>query len=206
MFQNIEGYTMQGKEKETVNKWSEIIKRNNIIMYIISFMLSLVGIGGEFSLFSISILGACFSSSIPLLGVIIVTLIGNIIKFGAGGGLEYFLTSLVLFISIFIFKPKYNEDERNEKIKVAKNLAVAVFLVQIVKAMFSSFTVYDLLLSITYSIIVVAFYKIFVNSLSVIENLGEKKAFSIEEVIRDKSSISDSRKCFWRFINTWIFH
>ena len=128
------------------------------------------------------------------------------IGFGAGGALEYFLTSLIFLVSLFILKPKYNEDEKNEKIKVAKNLAVAVFLVQIVKAMFSSFTVYDLLLSITYSIIVVAFYKIFVNSISVIENLGEKKAFSIEEVIRDKSSISDSRKCFWRFINTWIFH
>lgn len=183
MFQNIEGYTMQGKEKETVNKWSEIIKRNNIIMYIISFMLSLVGIGGEFSLFSISILGACFSSSIPLLGVIIVTLIGNIIKFGAGGGLEYFLTSLVFFISIFIFKPKYNEDERNEKIKVSKNIFISVLIVQIIKAMLSTFTLYDLLVSITYGIIAIAFYKIFTNSISVIENMGEKKAFSIEEVI-----------------------
>ena len=180
MFQNIEGYTMQGKEKETVNKWSEIIKRNNIIMYIISFMLSLVGIGGEFSLFSISILGACFSSSIPLLGVIIVTLIGNIIKFGAGGGLEYFLTSLVFFISIFIFKPKYNEDERNEKIKVSKNIFISVLVVQIIKAMLTTFTFYDLLVSITYGIIAIAFYKIFTNSISVIENMGEKKAFSIE--------------------------
>ena len=183
MFQNIEGYTMQNKQRETVNKWSEILKRNNIIMYIISFMLSLVGIGGEFSLFSISILGACFSSSVPLLGVIIVTLIGNIIKFGAGGGLEYFLTSLVFFISIFIFKPKYNEDERNEKIKVSKNIFISVLIVQIIKAMLSTFTLYDLLVSITYGIIAIAFYKIFTNSISVIENIGEKKAFSIEEVI-----------------------
>ncbi len=206
MFQNISGYTVQERKKETTNRWSEVLQKNNILIYILSFMLSFVGIGGDFSLFSVSILGACFSSSIPLLGVVVITLVGNMIGFGAVGALEYFLTSLIFLVSLFILKPKYNEDERNEKIKVAKNLAVAVFLVQIVKAMFSSFTVYDLLLSITYSIIVVAFYKIFVNSLSVIENLGEKKAFSIEEVIRDKSSISDSRKCFWRFINTWIFH
>ena len=140
MFQNINEYTIQDKRKETISKWSEIIKKNNIIMYILSFMLSLVSIGGEFSLFSISILGACFSSSIPLLGIVIVSLIGNIIKFGAGGGLEYFLTSLVFFISLFIIKPKYNEQEKSEKIKVGTNIFISVFLIQIIKALFSTLT------------------------------------------------------------------
>ena len=183
MFQNINEYTIQDRKKETLSKWSEIIKRNNIIMYILSFMLSLVGVGGDFSLFSMSILGACFSSSIPLLGVTIVSLIGNIIKFGVGGGLEYFLTSLIFFISLFIIKPKYNEEERNEKIKVGKNIFISIFIIQIIKAIVSTLTVYDILLSITYTIIAIAFYKIFTNSISVIENFGQKKAFSIEEVI-----------------------
>ena len=183
MFQNINEYTIQDRKKETISKWSEVMKRNNIIMYILSFMLSLVGIGGDFSLFSISILGACFSSSIPLLGIIVVSLIGNVIKFGVGGGLEYFLTSLVFFISLFIIKPKYNEEERNEKIKIGKNMIIAVFIIQIIKALFSTVTFYDILLSITYTIIAIAFYKIFANSIPVIENFGEKKAFSIEEVI-----------------------
>ena len=183
MFQNINEYVIQDRKKENINKWSDILQKNNIIMCVLSFMLSLVGIGGDFSLFSMSILGACFSSSVPLLGIVIVTLIGNIIGFGASGGLEYFLTSLIFFISIFIIKPKYNEEERNEKIKVGKNIFIAVFILQIVKAMFSTVTFYDVLLSITYSIIAVAFYKIFANSISVIENFGQKKAFSIEEVI-----------------------
>lgn len=183
MFQNINEYVMQDRKKENINRWSDILQKNNIIMCILSFMLSLVGIGGDFSLFSISILGACFSSTVPLLGIVIVTLIGNIIGFGASGGLEYFLTSLIFFISIFIIKPKYNEEERNEKIKVGKNIFIAVFILQIVKAMFSTVTFYDVLLSITYGIIAVAFYKIFANSISVIENFGQKKAFSIEEVI-----------------------
>ena len=183
MFQNIDGYTTQKREKETVNKWSEMLKRNNIIMYVLSFMLSFVSVGGDFSLFSISILGACFSSSIPLLGVLIAGIIGNMIKFGAGGGLEYFLTSLVFFISIFIIKPKYNEDERNEKIKVGKNIGIAVIVIQIIKSILGVLTLYDVLLSITYGIIAVAFYKIFTNSICVIEDFGEKKAFSIEEVI-----------------------
>ena len=134
MFQNINEYTIQDRKKETVSKWSEIMKPNKSIMYILSFMLSLVGVGGVFSLFSISILGACFSSSIPLFGVTVVSLIGNMIRFGVGGGLEYFLTSLVFFISLFIIKPKYNEEERNEKIKVGKNIFIAAFIIQILKA------------------------------------------------------------------------
>ncbi len=206
MFQNINTYTVQDKKKETVNRWSEIMKKNNLIMYLISFMLSLVGIGGDFSLFSISILGACFSSSIPLLGVIIVALIGNSIKFGVGGGLEFFLTSLVFFISIFIMKPKYNEDERNEKIKVGKNIFISVFIIQLIKAWLATLTFYDVLLSLTYAIIAIAFYKIFANSIAVVENFGQKKAFSIEEVIRDKSCISDSRKRFFRSIYIRIFN
>ena len=80
-------------------------------------------------------------------------------------------------------KPKYNDEERNEKIKVGKNICVAVFIIQIVKAIFSNFTVYDILVSIMYTIIAIAFYKIFTNCISVVENLGQKKAFSIEEVI-----------------------
>ena len=183
MFQNINEYTVQDNKKEVPSKWAEIIKKNNIIMYIISFMLSLVGVGGEFSLFSISILGACFSSSIPLLGIVISGVVGNIIKFGVAGGLEYFLTSLVFFITIFIIKPRYNEEERNEKIKIGRNLFIAVLIIQVIKSMLSVFTIYDILLSITYAILAFVFYKIFINSLTVIENFGQNTAFSIEEVI-----------------------
>ena len=99
MFQNINEYTVQEKKEENINKWTEIMNKKNIIIYIISFMLSLVGIGGEYSLFSISILGACFSSSIPLLGVVIVTLIGNIIKFGV---IRYIIIIIPIFAAMLI--------------------------------------------------------------------------------------------------------
>ena len=183
MFQNINEYIEQERKQETSNKWSELTKRNNIILYIISFMLSLVGVGTGFSLFSIGILGACFSSSVPLIGIVIATLLGNVIKFGVSGGVECLLTILVFFVSIFIIKPRYNLEERNEKIKIGKNIFISVVLVQIVSAMFTVFTFYDLLVSLTYGIVTLAFYKIFTNSISTIENFGEKRAFSIEEVI-----------------------
>ena len=154
-----------------------------MILYIISLMTSMVGLTGELSPFSLSMIAACFSNSIPLLGVVVVSAIGNAIRFGMEGVLSYLLTVLVMVVTLFIIKPKFNEEERNEKIKVGKNIFIATLIVQFAKSMMSTFTIYDGLVSITFSIIVFVFYKIFVNSIIAIENFQEKKAFSIEEVI-----------------------
>lgn len=188
MFQNINENTIEfdssnDTNKNKVNIFSNVFAKNNIILYIVSFMLSLVSLNGEFSIFSISILGACLASSVPALGIVVVSLIGNLIKYGTGGALGYFLTTLVMIVTLFIVKPRYNEKERNEKIKIGKNVFIATLLVQIIKFAISGFTVYDVLSSITLSMIALVFYKIFVNSLVVIQEFRNKQAFSIEEVI-----------------------
>ena len=189
MFQNINENTIDFDSKNTIEKehkvniFSNVFAKNNIILYIVSFMLSLVSLNGEFSIFSISMLGACFASSVPALGIIIASLIGNFIKFGVGGALGYFLTALVMVITLFILKPRYNEQERNEKIKLGKNVFTATLAIQIIKLAISGFTIYDVLSTITLSIIALVFYKIFVNSIVLIQDFNDKKAFSIEEVI-----------------------
>ena len=188
MFQNINEDSINIDEKEikkenTINIFSNIISKNNIVLYIVAFLLSLVGLDGEFSIFSISILGACFASYIPALGIIIVSLIGNMIKYGIGGALGYFLTALVLTASLFIVKPIYNEEERNEKIKIGKNVFISTILIQIIKIAIAGVTIYDALSAITISIIALVFYKIFVNSVNVLQDFTIKKAFSIEELM-----------------------
>ncbi len=180
MFQNINEDTIEIKEKSIL---SNIITKKNMLIYIISFMISLVGLNGEYSIFSISILGACLATEIPALGIIIFSLIGNAIKYGPGGALGYFLTSIAIIITLFIFKPKYNEQERNEKIKIGKNVFIATFLIQIIKLAMSHFTIYDLLSTFTVSIIALVFYKIFVNSIVVMQDFNRNRAFSIEELI-----------------------
>lgn len=188
MFQNINEDTIEinnkaEKAKRNVKIFSNVLTKENLAIYVVAFMMSLVGIGGDFSIFSISVLGACFASSVPALGVVAVSLLGNFIKFGVGGGLGYSLTTLVLIITLFIFKPRYNEEKRNEKIKIGKNVFIATLLIQIVKIAMAQFTLYDVLASITLSIIALVFYKIFVNSIVVVQEFYEKRAFSIEEVI-----------------------
>ena len=188
MFQNMDGNAINVNEekkevKSGVNIFSNVFTKKNILIYIVSLLVSLVSIGWDFSVFSISLLGACLGSSVPVLGIVLISLIGNGIKFGVGGALEYFLTTLVLVVSLFIFKPRYNENERNEKIRIGKNIFLATIIIQIAKYAISGFTLYDILSGITVSIIAMVFYKIFVNSIVVLQDFREKKAFSIEELM-----------------------
>ncbi|MCI8384459.1 MAG: SpoIIE family protein phosphatase [Clostridia bacterium] len=177
MFQNV----IEKENKPSI--FANVLAVKNVIVYIISFMLSMVGIGGEFSIFSMSMLGACFASSVPALGVFFAGLIGNLIKYGVGGALGYFLTALVLVVTLFIIKPRYSEKERNEKIKIGSHVAISILIIQIVKLAMAGFTLYDLLSGITLSIIGFVFYKIFVNATNVLQDFWTKRAFTIEELI-----------------------
>ena len=187
MFQNLSEDTidnnMVNEGKNKVNIFKNVFAKENIVIYIVAFMLSFVSLGQEFSIFSISLLGACISFSVPALGVVVISLIGNLIKFGVGGALGYIITTLILVASLFIIKPRYNEQERNEKIKIGKNIFLASILIGILQISMETFTLYDVLSTITLAIITLVFYKIFVNSLVVVKEFYKNRAFSIEEVI-----------------------
>ena len=120
MFQNISEDTINIDDESTrdnkqrVNIFANVFTKNNIVLYIVSFMLSLVGLTGEFSVFSVSMLGACFASSVPALGIVLASLLGNLIRYGVGGALGYFITALIMIVTLFLIKPVYNEQERNE--------------------------------------------------------------------------------------------
>ena len=186
MFQNIQDVKEgieYSDEKRKFNLFSNIISKKNIALYAIVFMVSTLGIGQEISIFSIAIVAACIAAGIPIFGVAIFGLIGNVITYGTSGALNYMVTLLVLIITMFIVKPLYNEENRNEKMKLALNVFLSVFLVQAVKLLGSGITLYDGLMTITVALITTAFYKIFVNSIIVIKEYDERNAFSIEEVM-----------------------
>ena len=191
MFQNLSEDTIDLNnksevEKEGKNKFNilgNVFAKENIVIYLIAFMLSFISLGEGFSIFSMSLLGACLAFSIPALGIVVISLLGNLIKFGASGAVEYLLTAIVMIATLFIIKPRYNEQERNEKIKIGKNVFISMLIIGIIKIFMSVFTLYDVLSAITLSIIALVFYKIFVNSLPVVQEFYTKRAFSIEEVI-----------------------
>ena len=113
MFQNLNEETIDNNEyKENVkakNKsdiFNNVFALSNIPIYIISFMLSMVGIAGDVSPFSISLLGACISNAIPLLGIVVFSIIGNVIKFGVGRIIRLHFNNTCNVSNILYYKAK----------------------------------------------------------------------------------------------------
>ena len=202
MFQNVrEEYINQNtrvndRRSKKINVFSNVFSLQYVFLYLVSFMISMVGIGGQVSPFSISMMAACMGNSIPILGIIITGCIGNAIGFGMEGVLSYLLISLVLVAIVFLVKPIYQGEERNEKIKLAKHVFFATLIIQLAKIGLGGFTIYDILSIISFSMIAVVFYKIFVNSINVFLGIGENRAYSIEEVLGASLLLAISVNCF----------
>lgn len=159
-----------------------LFDKKNILIYMLAFMLSTVSGAGENMFFGLSIFAAICSNAIPIGMVYVITIIGTLIGFGREKLLLYMVTSLVFIVLTLMHKPSY-EEERNEKQKLGLFLFLSIIIVNIVKMLFGTFLVYDLLATITTAIESYIFYKIFVNSVAVLEDINIKKAFSIEETM-----------------------
>ena len=185
------------------NTGKEILKNlvnvKNVMIYIIAFMISTIGMGQEVSPFSIAIVAASLAGGIPAIMVVIAGLIGNIIGVGTIGALNYILIILMLLILICIKPPKENDQYKNKQIQISGHIFVSILLVMVAKLILTRFTIGDMLLHITLAIFSVVFYKIFVNSLVVIQEITEKRAFSIEEVIGASLLISVAVSAFGNF-------
>lgn len=196
MFQNIEkGFNRVESKKKDVKlfKFAELkelgmkfFEKQNILLYVITLMISMVSFGGGSALglapFALAIVAATLSNSIPIGVVYIISCIGTFIGFGGDGLLSYLITSVVFFASLFVLKTRI-QDDCNERRKVGKNLIITTLIVQIVPIAFGTFYLYDLLIGIMQAIVVFIFYKIFVNSITVIRDFNYKKVFSIEELM-----------------------
>ena len=191
MFQNITMDVTEDKIERVNNKLNikNIIKQSiegqSIMLYIFALMLSCVkGIDLNYSIFAMAIFAAVISNGIPVGVIYIFTMIGTLIKFQTAGVLSYLFASTILIALILIFKPKKLLLEyENEKIKLGKYVFLSVFLGQFIKLIFQGFLVYDLLVAITCGMTAFVFYKIFSKSITVINEIINKKIFSIEEVI-----------------------
>ena len=195
MFQNItrdsndntEFYDEEIKKVNTKDVLKRLFAKQNIVLYIVTFMISMVGFDNNsliFSLvpFGLAIIVAALSNDRPIGIMYILSLIGTYISFGFTNLLVYFITSLLLFISILLIRPRLQENV-NEKKKIGGHLFFSVLIVQIVPMFFRTFYVFDLMTSIMLGMTTYIFYKIFVNSITVIVDFGKRRAFTIEEVI-----------------------
>jgi len=185
MFQNIVSNKQeyQGNDYKTKIKFRNLLKVNDIILYAIAFLVSMVGFNKTLAPFGLAVFAAACSNRIPVGILYIAVLAGSLIGFGVSGILEFLISSLIFIAMILTFRPCLQEPDRNEQQKLGIYVAISAFAVQASKMFFTIFLVYDLISSIVLGVITYIFYKIFSNSIIVIRQYGVKKAFSIEEVM-----------------------
>lgn len=196
MFQNIskDGEQEIFYEESKINKKDEIVNilkklftKSNIILYVITFMVSMVGIETESVMFSITpfglaFIGAALAAGVPVGIMYIISIIATFVKFGPGSLLTYILTTLVFFALVLFKSPKIGKNI-NEQKRLGAHIFISTLIVQIVPIFFRGFLLYELLTGIMFSMCTYIFYKIFSNAIIAIKEIGIKKAFSIEEVI-----------------------
>ena len=199
MFQNITAETeTDNNEKITIKqKIKETLTGKNIILYVISFLISMVGFSEGIYPFGLAITAAICAIGKPIGGIAIITTIGTLIKFGPLEMLSYIMMLIIFITSVMIIKPKITSDEdENEKQRLSKYVFFSCIIVQVVKLFATQILVYNILQVIMFAIVSVIFYKIFVNSIGVIKYLGIKQAFSVEELIGISLTIAISLMAF----------
>ena len=201
MFQNIADVESHEEELENnsinlIYRLKNIFKIQNVIIYILTFLMSTLSVKEEFAPFGLAIMAACVGETIPIIGVFIMALIGTSIGNGLVGVGNFIATSIIYFILVLLFKTKIAIEERNEVIKTGGKLFAASFLVSLIKSIFTVFTKYDVFIGIVTASLTYVFYKIFVNGLVFIKDANIKKAFTIEELIAGIILISLSSVAF----------
>ena len=192
MFQNIsEQETINNNDEQIESKKKFSIKQllknmltiSNIIIYVVSFMISTVSILDGMAVFAMAIFAAACSNGMVAGLVYVSTLAGTFVGLGKEAFLNYLLTSLVFMVLMLLVKPRIQEETKNEKMLLGKHLIFAVICLQAVNLFTGTYLIADLLITIMQAILTYIFYKIFVNSIPVLQDIGSKKAFTIEEVI-----------------------
>ncbi len=195
MFQNVakdlrdnqNEYEEESKKVNAKDVLKKLIAKENIMLYLITFLISMVGFSENsliisLSPFGLAIIAGALSNNRPIGIMYVLSLIGTFISFGFTDLLTYFMTSLIFFVSILVIRPRV-QDNVNEKKKIGGHLFFSVFIVQVIPMFFREFYVFELLSSVMLAMTTYIFYKIFANSITMIIDFGTKRAFTIEEVI-----------------------
>ena len=186
MFQNVlvdDGTYTKEETKNKKNILANIFSRKYLLLYLLTFMVSTINMGQPVSPFSLAIVVAAISNEVPVIAMLIIALAGNIVGAGTDSIVSFIVTMLIFFASFLLAAPKYNDDSRNEKVKLSRKIFLSTLIFQVVKIIFTESMLYDVFMAITMSLITLVFYKIFVNSITVVTEFSMVKAFSIEEVI-----------------------
>jgi len=141
MFQNV----ITNNEEEVIKKRRIDIKSlfniNDIVLYAIGLLVSMVGFNGDIAPFGLAIFAAACSNRIPSGILYVSVIIGTLIGFGLTGTLTFLISSLLFILMILVLRPKIQEEGKNERQRLGIYIATSVFLVEISKMFFTIFLI-----------------------------------------------------------------
>ena len=169
-------------ENKAVYRLKEIFKYQNVAIYALTFLVSMLSVKGQVMPFGLAMIAACVGESIPLVGVIISAIAGTAVTNASSIGNMLIVLAVYLFLVLFI-KSKVAVEERNEAVKSGGKLFFAIFIVAFIKNFVGDFSFYDVFINTIAASLTYVYYKIFVNGLSIIRDFKIKSVFTIEELI-----------------------
>lgn len=204
MFQNVADVSMHEdniNEKMTKIEYrlKEIFKIQNVIIYVLTFLISTLSLKNIEVPFGLAIVAGCVGEKIPVIGVFISAFLGTLVGNGFSSLGNFLITSIIYFALVIIFNYKVAVDERNEVIKTGGKLFFSCLIIPIIRSIFGVFLIYDVFMACISAGVMYVFYKIFVNGLIILESFNEKKAFTIEELIASTIIIAVASTAFNRF-------
>lgn len=190
MFQNVTNVNVQDDQENVYKdnnkllyRIKELLKFQNIIIYVLTFLISTLSIKGEIMPFGLAMVASCVGASVPVAGVFFSSILGIAISHGIGSVGKFLVIFAIYVFLVLVFRGKVAIEERNEIMKTGGKLFGASLFVSIVSSIFHGFMMTDVFMGIISSGLLYVFYKIFVNGLACLKNVSVKSAFTIEELI-----------------------
>ena len=182
----------QTKTSEKPNKArvSSLFTIRNIIIYILTLLISMAGGNNDLNLlfiplgFSMGV--AAVSYGMPSIIVIICSLVGATIKYGFKALGINAIAYLVLFLLLIIFRPR-RSNTTNEKLRLGRFELVTIAIVYLICRKFSWTNLPEVL---TTALLGYSFYKLFVNGFNFFNSLRVNQALTNEEVVAASAMIT----------------
>ena len=168
--------------KKTLKVFKNVFDIRNVIIYIITFLVSGLALKGRLMPFGLAMVAACVSSGVPVIVPLICAIVGTFLKTGVLDAVKYLVIMIVYLIFSLLFRSKVSREERNERIKTGSKLFWAYLIISTIINIKQGFMFGEFFLDCVNGGLIYVFYKLFVNGMVLISYFGVKEAYSNEEI------------------------
>ena len=178
--------TVENKDNR-IAQLKNIFSIPNIIIYFLTALLSIKnGINGENTGFFVSFSVALLAASVANRGIsIIIFLISEIsliVVSGVQGSITFLIIALLFTINVLLLRP-YEEDNRNEKRRVALHILIPTFIVFFFSSVFRNKLGDEFVYILANLLLIFVLYKVFIHAMATIKSIRKGAVLSLEEYI-----------------------